>query len=165
MDQVRQINEELLADLIAKYRGIFDAGFQELTLNVHFTLNGQPPDAIETVDVTGAFFNNDRDYQIGINQNQVIPLKVLTLFHELGHALYRARTNKPILDEHAQTLTETAALLKSLELACAENLPTIVALALTSAVELAKNNPMYRKALENAKDDPLFVASIQRLLR
>jgi hypothetical protein len=159
-----EITEELLAILIAKYKGIFETDYPELILSIHFTANGQPPKTTETIGVTGAFFKDGRNYRIGINQNQVVELKCLALFHEFGHARYRRQIDEEIVDNNALILSETAALLKSLELACTEEIPQVVSLAIAGAVELAKTDPIYRAALCNAKNSPIFIAALQKLL-
>lgn len=157
MEQAPQIDEKTLEILISKYKHLFETKFPKLQLNIYFTSSGQPPDAEETVEVTGAFVKNGRKYLIGINQNQSVELKLLAFFHEFGHALYRREASEEICDRNALIRTETEALKKSLELADVEGLPQIAAQAVMGALELAAKDPVYQAAMNGVKNSPLWL--------
>lgn len=163
MEQATQISEGTLEALITKYKGIFETRFKTLQLNVYFTPNGQPPtpddcrNMPETAEVTGLFVKVGRDYRIGINQNSSLELRLLTFFHEYGHALYRREAGEAIDNRGALIRTETAALEKSLELADIEGLPRIALLAVCGAHLAAKTDPAYRAAITNTKNHPLWL--------
>ena len=165
MEQTTEISEQTLETLVAKYKCIFETKFPNLQLSVYFTPNGQPPtpdeyrNTPETTEAMGLFVKVDKDYRIGIRQNQSVELRLLTFFHEYGHAMYRRETNEAIDNPEALVRTETAALLKSLELADAEGLSEIALHAVGLALLLASKNPdpVYRAAFNNVKKNPLWL--------
>jgi hypothetical protein len=120
MDPNTQVSEELLQALISKYKSAFERRFRKLQLSIYFTATGQPPapdeyrNTPETTEASGLFVKVENDYRIGIKQNMPVEMKLLTFFHEYGHAVYRREANEAIDNEGALARTETAALLKSL---------------------------------------------------
>ncbi len=162
MKHTAQVTEDVLQALIAKYRNKFVTRFPKLQLTVHFTPNGQPPTpeevrtTPETREVSGLFAKVGRDYRIGINQNSPLHIKLLTFFHEYGHAIYRRQANEAIDNTDALIRTETEALLSSLRLSDEEGLPDIAYLAVNAARVAALTDPVYQTAMENATTDPLW---------
>jgi hypothetical protein len=162
VEQTPQIDKEMLDALITKYKGVFEAQFNQLQLNVYFTSNGQPPtpddyrNTPETTEAAGLFVKVDKDYRIGINEKLSVELRLMAFFHEYGHAVYRCQANEPIDNKEALIRTETAALLKSLELADIEGLPQIARLAVQSACLFAMD-PVYQAAVNNVKSNSLWL--------
>jgi hypothetical protein len=164
VEQNTQVSEELLQTLVSKYKGIFENRFRRLELSIHFTATGQPPTPLEyrntpeSTVMTGSFVKVGREYRIGINQNMYREAQLFAFFHEYGHAVYRRESCEEINTYEAKIRTETAALLKSLELADAEGLPEIARLAVRSARECAlQYGADYQAAMDNVKDNSLWL--------
>jgi hypothetical protein len=166
------ITEELLQNLVKKHSDIFMARFPNIHLRVFRSWSGQPPIADvpeelrptlpETPMVSGLFFDIGTDYRIGINRNYTIAGQLMTFFHEYGHACYKREANEPIDNINALIRTETAALLSSLRLADAEELPEIAYLAVDAARTAAPMGTVYQKAMDNVQTDPLWIKYSQR---
>lgn len=157
------VTDNLVVDLIRKYVDIFEARSPTGRMKVYLNDTGVPlmPPGIKQLPVpdgvVGSFSKVRSEYLIGVCCLLPPPARLSTFCHEYGHAVYRIKTNDEACEDPGLTLSETAAMLSSLQIPDDEGLAEVAAVSVTAIKSIVNVRPEYRKAFENVTKEPLWL--------